>query len=212
MLQTLKKQSKKKILLKARIKKFLKHELYIYLVVISSIILCAWLFDKWIETTMFCIAHISIRNAFDRQFHFNKTAYCLSLTLAIVWFAIPITLPLASSLLSSMPIAFAICLFGFIAQDRIEVYKQTKALEIEIDSLTNEIKLYKHFDIYNMPQDKLRQFAAANGLSEVELDILCLRVYEHLKISEICKAMHYGRTTIKYHLGQIKRKLNITTL
>lgn len=212
MLRPLKNKSKRLIIIRVRVKDFILHQLWVYLIVLGTLALCAWLFDRWIEATMFCVAHIAIRNAFNRQFHFNKTAYCLSLTLAIVWFAIPITLPLASSLLSSIPIAFAICLFGFIAQDRIEVYKQTKALEVEIDSLTNEIKLYKHFDIYNMPQDKLRQFAAANGLSEVELDILCLRVYEHLKISEICNAMHYGRTTIKYHLGQIKRKLNITTL
>lgn len=212
MLKTLKHKSKKLIITKIKLKNFVLKQLPIHLIVISTIILCAWLFDRWIEAFMFCVAHITIRNAFNRQFHFNKIAYCLSLTLAIVWFAIPITLPLASSLLSSIPIAFGICLFGFIAQDRIDVYKQTKDLETEIDSLTSEIKLYKHFDIFNMPKDDLRQFAAANGLSEVELDILCLRVYEHLKISEICKAMHYGRTTIKYHLGQIKRKLNITTL
>ena len=37
------------------------------------------------------------------------------------------------------------------------------------------------------------------------------RVSDVIKISEICKYANYGRTTIKYHLGQIKRKLNLTT-
>lgn len=73
---------------------------------------------------MFCIAHTCIRNAFDKQFHFNSTAYCLSLTLAIIWFAIPITTSLTASLLGSIPIAFLICFFGFIAQDRVDLLKE----------------------------------------------------------------------------------------
>ena len=76
--------------------------------------------------TMFCIAHLSIRQAFKRRFHFDSTAYCLSLTLAIIWFAIPITLPIAVSLLSSVPIAFIICYLGFIAQDRLLQIKANK--------------------------------------------------------------------------------------
>ena len=47
---------------------------------------------------------------------------------------------------------------------------------------------------------------------ETQLDILCLRIYKHLKSSEICTYYNYGRTTIKYRLGQIKEKLGITTL
>ena len=161
---------------------------------------------------MFAVAHIEIRKAFDKQFHFNKTAYCLSLTLAIIWFAIPITLPLAVSLLSSIPIAFGICFFGFLAQDRLDLIAHNNYLEREITSLIDEIRLYKQVDLYKLTEEELRQWGASQQLSEVQQDILCMRVLEHLKISEICKYHNYGRSTIKYHLGQIKQKLGITTL
>ena len=212
MLKTLKKKSKKLILLKISFRNFIKYQLWVYTVILSSIALCAWLFNRWIEAFMFVVAHICIRNSFDKQFHFNKTAYCLSLTLAIIWFSIPVTLPITASLLSSIPIAFLICFFGFIAQDRLDIILKNRDLEKEIDSLLSELKLYKNLDIYNMPEEELRQYGAKNQLSEVQLDILCCRIYQHLKISEICKYYNYGRTTIKYHLGEIKRKLGITTL
>lgn len=212
MLKTLKKKSKKLMLLKINLRNFIKYQLLSYIIMLGSIALCSYLFNRWIEGTMFVIAHICIRNAFDKQFHFNKTAYCLSLTMAVIWFAIPITMPITTSLLSSVPIAFLICFFGFLAQDRIDVVRKNRDLTREIDSLISEINLYKKVDIYNMSEQELRQYGAKNQLSEVQQDLLCMRVLEHLKISEICKFHNYGRTTIKYHLGQIKRKLGITTL
>ena len=211
MLQTLKKKSKKIVLIKLAIRDFIKYQLWVYLIVIASVILCSWVFNRWIQGIMFCVAHIFIRNAFDKQFHLNKTAYCLSLTLAIIWFAIPITLPFTISLLSSIPIAFIICFIGFIAQDRMEIYLQNKDLEHEFKAITEELNKYKQIDIYKMTKEELRQYGASQKLSEVQIDILCMRVFDHLKISEICKYANYGRTTIKYHLGQIKQKLKLTT-
>ena len=212
MLKTLKKKSKKLILLKINLRNFIKYQLWIYTIILLSIGICAWLFNRWVEALMFVVAHICIRNSFDKQFHFNKTAYCLSLTLAIIWFAIPVTLPITESLLSSIPIAFLICFFGFLAQDRLDVILKNKDLDKEMSDLLFQIRNYKNADIYNMTEEELRQYGAKNQLSEVQIDILCYRIFQHLKISEICKYYNYGRTTIKYHLGQIKQKLGITTL
>lgn len=211
MLKRLTKQSQKLTLIKIKIKKFIIQQLWLYIIVISSIVLCSWVFNRWLEGLMFCIAHVCIRRVFDKQFHFNKTAYCLALTLAIIWFAIPITLPIAVSLLSSIPIAFLICFIGFYAQDRIDLQRQNKDLEHEIKAIIEELNKYKQIDIYKMTQEELRQYGASQHLSEVQIDILCMRVFDHLKISEMCKYANYGRTTIKYHLGQIKQKLNLTT-
>lgn len=121
MLKNLKNKKPRFKIFKIKAIDFIKRQLWVYAIVIASILLSSWIFNKWIEGIMFCIAHICIRNAFDKQFHFKKTAYCLTLTLAIIWFAIPITLPLATSLLSSIPIAFAICFFGFVVQDWVDL-------------------------------------------------------------------------------------------
>ena len=121
MLKTLKNKSPKFKILKIKLVDFIKRQLWVYAIVFGSIALCSWLFNRWVEGAMFCIAHTCIRNAFDKQFHFHKTAYCLCLTLAIIWFAIPITLPIAISILSSIPIAFGICLLGYVVQDRVDL-------------------------------------------------------------------------------------------
>lgn len=187
---------------KLRIKDFIIDELWVYLIVFGSIALVSWLFDRWIEGTMFCVAHTVIRNTFSKQFHFNTTAYCLCLTLIIIWFAIPTTFSVVLSLLSSIPIAYLIAFFGFMVQDRTDYIAECKKLQTELDKALS-------LDLYKLPEDELRRYGASKYLSEIQIDILVMRVIENLKISEICKYRNYGRTTIKYHISQIKEKLNI---
>lgn len=179
---------------KLRIRDFLVDSLWEYLIIFASIFLCAWLFDKWIEAIMLCIAHTCIRNAFDKQFHFNTTAYCLSLTLAIIWFAIPITLPLAISLLSSIPIAFLISFFGFIAQDRIDLIIEVKRLENYANELI--IKL-NHKDIYSMNEEELYEHCRNCGLSDVDCKIAYFIVIERLKGKELYQTINYSERQAK---------------
>lgn len=120
--QTERKKTRLKI--KLAIRDFLVEELWIYAIIIGSVALCSWLFNRWIEGAMLIVAHLIIRRVFNKQFHFSGTAYCIMLTLGIVWFAIPITLPVSTSLLSSIPLAFIICFFGYLAQDRVDLLKE----------------------------------------------------------------------------------------
>lgn len=194
MLKTLNKKSKRLLILKIRIKDFIKQQLWVYLIVFSSIALCSWLFNKWIEGIMFCIAHTAIRTAFDKQFHFNTTAYCLSLTLAIIWFAIPITLPLATSLLSSIPVAFLICFFGYLAQDRLDKAKKIKELRLHIQELLNKIM---HKDIFAMTEDELYEHCRNKGLSEEDCKIAYFMIIERLKGKELYEAIGYSERQTK---------------
>lgn len=101
---------------------------------------------------------------------------------------------------------------GFFIYYIVCVHKYDSSLQRELDSIISEMKKYNGVDVYNMAETDLRQYGASKGLSEVQIDILCFRIYNHLKISEICNYLHYGRTTIEYHLEQIKSKLGITSL
>lgn len=189
---------------KLRIKDFLVDSLWEYLIIFASIFLCAWIFDKWIEAIMFCVAHTCIRNAFDKQFHFNSTAYCLSLTLAIIWFAIPITLPLATSLLASIPISFLICFFGFIAQDRVDLLIEIKKLE----NYANELLLkLNHKDIYAMNEDELYKHCRNCGLSDVDCKIAYFIVIERLKGKELYQAINYSERQTKRKRKEILDKI-----
>lgn len=169
--------------------------------------LCAWLFNKWIEGIMFCIAHICIRNTFDKKFHFNKLAYCITLTMAIVWFAIPITLPLSLSLLSSIPIAFLVCFFGFLAQDRLDLYKRNKALKEQVDKVNNQINellaKIRHKDIYSMNEQELYEHCRNCGLDDVECKIAYYVVIERLKGKELYEAIDYSEAQAKRKRSKI---------
>lgn len=195
MLQTLKKQSKKKILNKVKLKNFIKKQLGQYLLVIAFVSFCAWIFDKPFEAVMFCVAHIVIRRVFDKQYHCGTTSMCTSLTLTIAFFGIATILPVAISLLSTVPICCFISWVGYIAQDRIDLLKK-----------------HKDEEIFMMDEEKLRELGRVKGLTEIQQNILVHRLIDRWKISQICEYRKYGRSTIKYHIGEIKRKLNLKSL
>lgn len=156
---------------------------------------------------MFCIAHICIRNAFDKQFHFNKLAYCITLTSAIIWFIMPITLPVSESLLSSIPIAFIVCFFGFLAQDRLDMYQRNKALKEQIDKVNNQINelldKIKHKDIYAMNKQELYEHCRICGLDDAECKIAYYVIIERLKGKELYEAIGYSESQAKRKRSKI---------
>ena len=198
-----------RVKLQLKLEKFFKYELWQHIIVIAFVFLCGWLFDKIIQAVMFSVAHIVIRKYFDKQYHCGTTAICMFTTLSIAFFGIMYTFPLGLSLLSTIPICFLISWVGYVVQDRIDQITENKALQNEIDNLVGKIKEYENINLYKMNETELRQYGASKLLSEIQQDILVMRVIEHLKISEICKYRNYGRTTIKYHIAEIKKKLNI---
>lgn len=153
---------------------------------------------------MFCVAHICIRNSFEKQFHFNSTAYCLILTLAIVWFAIPITMSTATSLLSSIPIAFIICFIGYVAQDWVDGKKQIKKLNEDIQNLLAKIN---HKNIYSMNEQELYDHCRKCGLSDVECKIAYYIIIERLKGKELYEAIGYSEAQSKRKRKQILKTI-----
>lgn len=184
-------------------------QLLIYIIIFSSIALCSFIFNRWIEGIAFCISHFCIRKEFDRQFHFNKMAYCFILTEIIIWFSIPITLPLSLSLLSGIPIAFAICLLGYYAADRLKEIDYNDRLNKQVDELLVKIDMLENVKIFSMSEDELRAFAKSKGLSETICDTLVLKVIHNYRWVDIQKALNFSKDGIRYHKEQIVKKLNI---
>lgn len=198
-----------KISNKLKLERFFKEQIWQLLLVVAVLFFFAWLFDKYIECIMFCTAHQTIRPSFGNQYHRKETYLCIFLTLSIGWFGISTILPIAVSVLSSIPLAFIICLLGNIAQDRVDYKILNVKLQSELDQALARINQLENIDLYKMTEEELRQYGSCLGLSDIQQDILVHRVIDNLKISEICDTRGYGRTTIKYHIKEIKRKLNI---
>lgn len=168
------------------------------MLVIASVVLCSYLFDRWIQGISFCVAHTCIRPAFNKQFHFKSSvAYCLMLTLMIIWMAIPNTLPLASNLLSSIPIAFAICYIGYLFQDNLDKAIQIKTLEKYSTELVMKLARYTEKDIYAMDDQELYEHCRSRGLSEEDCRIAYFVVRERLQGKELYEAIGYSERQTK---------------
>lgn len=198
-----------KIEFELKIEKFFKEQLWQHIIVVAFVCFCAWLFNKPFEAILFSISHLVIRPKFDSQYHCGKTATCLMTTCGVAYLGISKTLPMSISLLSAIPVSFVICWVGYLVQYRIDLINENKILEKELDTLTAKLNELGNLDLYKMTEKELREYGASKQLSEIQQDILVMRVLEHLKISEICKYRNYGRTTIKYHIAEIKKKLKV---
>lgn len=165
------------------------------LAMFGGIALLGLLNERYFETLFLLIVFFSLRNKFPTTFHCDRLLSCGFWTLVVFAIAIPHTLPITISLFSSIAIG---CLVDFI------LYK----IQVSVSTAT-ELRKIKERTVWDMTEDELRRYGASKMLSEVQQDILVMRVLQHLKISEICEYRNYGRTTIKYHLAEIKRKLNI---
>lgn len=104
-----------------KIEKFIKEQLWQHVFVVSMIALFAFLLEKEIEAICFCVAHIAIRPKFAKQYHSSLTHVCLFITLIIAFFGILLCLPISTSLLFAVPLAFGVAWIGYIAQDRLDL-------------------------------------------------------------------------------------------
>lgn len=197
-----------KIRTKLLLKRFFKEQLWQLLIVVAFLLISAFIFEKYIESVMFCIAHTVIRNKFNKQYHSNSVAICLCLTLGIAWVSIANTLPIGISIISTIPICFLVAYIGFIAQDRVDILIENRKLKKELDEVVQQVREQQNVDLYSMSEGDLRQFGATHGLSVIQQDILVHRIIDHLKINDICKYRNYSRTTIRYHMSEIRNKLN----
>ena len=169
-----------------------------YVVILVALFSVAWFCDKVINAVIILMSYGGTRWVFPLTYHAKTDKGCIMFTIACFSIAIIISLPINITIVASVIIGMSISTLLFFLQYFIDLLKANKEKGKE--------------ELYKMSVDELRRYGASKGLSEIQQDILVNRVIEHLKISEICSYRNYGRTTIKYHIGEIKRKLDITSL
>lgn len=181
----------------------IKAELFIktlmgYGVILVALFSFSWILNKVINAVIILMSYGGTRWVFPLTYHAKTDKGCIMFTIACFSIAIVIALPINLSIVASVIVGMAISTFLFFLQYFLDLVAEQKAKEKEY--------------LYKMTETELRQHGASKGLSEIQQDILVYRIIENLKISEICEYRKYGRTTIKYHIGEIKKKLNIKSL
>lgn len=181
----------------------IKAELFIktvvgYLVILLALFSVSWIFDKVINTVIILMSYGGTRCVFPLTYHAKTDKGCIMFSIACFSIAIIIALPINLSIEANVIVGMAISTFLFFLQYFLDLIAEQKAKEKDY--------------LYKMTEIELRQHGASKGLSEIQQDILVHRIIENLKISKICEYRQYGRTTIKYHIGEIKKKLNLKSL
>ena len=196
-MKNLKLKSKTELLLK--IEKFFVEQLWQLLLVGAFVFICAWLVDKYAEAVMFCVAHVVIRQHFEKQYHCRTTGLCLITTLTIAFFGIASILPVAISLLSTVPICWFISWVGYLAQDRMDAL----ALNKKLKALYCDEKVAFLMKCRNA------------RLSERDTELALMYFYEHKKPKEIwlwlCEQNRYEIIewdSIYVVLNRIGKKIN----
>lgn len=189
------KNLRNQIIRRLKFEKFLKEQLWEYLLVLSFVCFCAWLFDKWIIAIMFCISHLIIRMCFEKQYHCGKTYLCLIITLTVAFFGIAYCLPLSVSLLFTIPVCFFISWIGYLAQDRIDCISTIKKLSSKT--------------IWEMNENELAEYCYAKGIRGDMLEFVIMIIIYQMKYEEIGKKLRYSVDTLKDWAPKCKLKLGI---
>lgn len=200
--------AKLKAHIKFKIREFIRI-LPFHILVMGSVFIIASIFNKYLEALLFLISFFSLRYKFDKTYHSDSLVTCMICTISLFSLSIVVILPIYTSVFSSILFAFIDCYILWFIRDRKDAKIESVLLESKIEDCLRELKEYKNVDLYQMSEGELRSYGASRRLSETQQDILCMRVIEHLKISEICQYRNFGRTTIKYHISQIKEKLKV---
>lgn len=169
-----------------------------HLLVMGSVFIVATIFGKYLEALCFLIAFFSLRYKFNKTFHSDSLVVCMTITISIFTLSIIICKPIGMYALFSIFVAYIDCFILWAIKDW-----QDKKMFCNLHSAEH---------LYSMNEKELKSFGASKQLSDVQQLVLVARVKHSVSIADICTKYCYGRTTIKYHIKEIKRKLNINYL
>lgn len=202
MLKTLKKQSKRKIILNNKILSFIKEQLWQHILMFAFVVLCGVIFEKIIVSILYYISHYVIRSKFEKQYHCKHSKrgvailMCLWLSCTISFFAIIAILPLRLSLLSTIPVCYFIGWLGYIAQDRIDCRVRLKQLETK--------------SIFEMDRNELLDYCFAKGIRNDMAEFVIMVMIDQMSFREIADKLFVSVDTLKHCWSpKCKEKLGI---
>lgn len=191
---------------------FIKYSLWRYLLVVASTALCCYLTGKWIEGIAFCCAHIVLRYKFRFQYH--SKSHCLALTNFIIWACIPLSLPLAYSLLYSIPLAFFVCWIGNEEQEKIWLALQYRKLKNKVSELEKELSEAKAeedkvFNIENCTREEMLERCKEIGLNAENTELAVKFFVDKIPIWEIAKSLNIEYDSANMRKKRLKKKLKV---
>ncbi len=173
-----------------------------YLLVISNLIIIAWLTDKYLESVCFAVSFCVFRYRFVNILHCKSTLKCILMTNSIVFVFIPITIPLTSSLFGGLITGFLVNYCADLIASNF--FRQLEKKELEA------LKAEKHSrEVYSMPEEDLRVYCKSYNLDSIDEEIVIQRLIHHLRGQELYDKIGYSKPQMIHREKTIEAKLNI---
>lgn len=174
-----------------------------YLLVMSTLVLTAWITSKYLEALCFAITFCVLRYQVTDTLHCRNTLNCMLLTNGIVVLFIPVTLPLSNSLFGGLFAGFAVN-YGasLIASDILRRQEQR-----ELQALKEE---KRQKNIYSMCENELRHYCHSYHLDPIDEEIVIQRLIYHLKGQQLYEKIGYSKPQMIRREKRIQSILNIS--
>lgn len=163
--------------------------------IIGWIAACAWLFGKWIEASFILVSFFALRYTFVKTYHNKSAGMCTFISIAIFWIAIPVTLPIKTSLFAGVITGFIICFICYLVQDYADKKEENKLITAENQLLVAEnkqLELLNRRNIYDMTQQEFVDLCKHKGLDDQETQIADIILRKKLKGQNLYRAIGYS--------------------
>lgn len=174
-----------------------------YVLVLFTLLVTAWLNDKYIEALSFAISFLVLRYKMTDVFHCNTTFKCMLLTNGIVIVFIPITIPLTSSLFGGIVSGFAVnWIADLIASSYLRAVEQQELLILKTEKSAR--------NVYALSEHDLRAYCKSYNLDVIDTEIVIQRLVYHLKGRELYDKIGYSKPQMIRREQRIENTLGIT--
>jgi hypothetical protein len=204
-------RSKTKLIakIKFKVKSFIAMLPY-HILVMGSVAIFSFIFNKWIEALLFLIAFFSLRYKFPTTFHAKSLVCCMVLTNFMFALSVILCPNATTYIFGALVFAFLDTYLLFYIQEKEELRQYRKYSEIQLAELRDRISNFEN------PRAELIEKCRKARLSKRDTEIAIKYYLEHLKPKEIwnwiCESDEYDDIewdSLYRLLVRIGNKLNI---
>lgn len=130
------------------------HTFKYHLLVMGSVFLVAFIFNKYIEAVCFLIAFFSLRYKFPTTYHSDSIVVCMICTISMFTLSVILCPPIVMSILFTIVFAYLDCFILWFIKDRQDLIEYKKlSTEFNLENCTAE-QIIKRCNILHYKKDK----------------------------------------------------------
>jgi hypothetical protein len=171
------------------------------IVTVVAIFLPAAIFNKWAEAIFFFFCHWFIREQYPHQYHHIVPSICRVITASVLFFGISLILPFTLSLVSAIPINYAV---GWIGNTK----RDADFYEVHYKQLKQKLEQQKTFNVDTCTETELRTRCHELRLSETNEELAVAFFIKKTKHSIIADELCINEKSVTMRKRRMREQLN----